>query len=48
MGKKDLGLQGTLVPKLTLGPFLTLSARKWHKLKDCVFRIPAHIENKSR
>ena len=35
-------LQGTLVPKLTLGPFLTLSV-----FKDCGFRIPAHIESKS-
>ena len=36
-------LQGTLVPKLTLGPFLTLSVRNEHKLKDWVFRIPAHM-----
>ena len=41
-------MQGTLVPKLTLGPFLTLSVRNGHKLKDWVFRIPAHIESKSR
>ena len=27
-------MQGTLVPKLTLGPFLTLSVRYEHKLKD--------------
>ena len=27
-------LQGTLIPKLTLGPFLTLSVRNGHKLKD--------------
>jgi len=27
---------GTLVLKLTLGPFLTLSVRKGHKLKDWV------------
>ena len=39
---------GTLVLKLTLGPFLTLSVRKGHKLKDWVFRILAHIESKSR
>ena len=25
-------IQGTLVPKQTLGPFLTLSVRNWHKL----------------
>ena len=43
----NLLLQGTLVPKLTLGPFLTLSVRNGHKLKDWVFRIPAHIESKS-
>ena len=41
-------IQETLVPKLTLGPFLTLSVRNGHKLKDCSFRIPAHIESKSR
>ena len=41
-------VQGTLVPKLTLGSFLTLSVRNGHKLKDWVFRIPAHIESKSR
>ena len=41
-------IQGTLVPKLTLGPFLTLSVRNWHKLKDWGFRITAHIESKSR
>ena len=40
--------QGTLVPKLTLGPFPTLSVRYGHKLKDWGFRIPAHIESKSR
>ena len=40
--------QGTLVPKLTLGPFLTLSVRNGHKLKDWGFRIPAYIESKSR
>ena len=33
----NLLLQGTSVPKLTLGPFLTLSVRNWHKLKDWVF-----------
>ena len=41
-------LQGTLVPKLTLGPFLTLSVKNEHKLKDWVFGIPAHIQSKSR
>ena len=30
-------MQGTLVRKLTLGPFLTLSVRNGHKLKDWVF-----------
>jgi len=40
--------QGTLVPKLTLGPFLTLSVRNGHKLKDWVFGIQAHIQSKSR
>ena len=40
--------QGTLVPKLTLSPFLTLSVRNGHTLKDCGFRIPVHIEGKSR
>ena len=40
-------IQVDLVPKLTLGPFLTLNVRNGHKLKDCVFRIPAHIENKN-
>ena len=44
----NLLLQGTSVPKLTLGPFLTLSVRNGHKLKDWVFRIPAHIASKSR
>ena len=29
--------QGTLVPKLTLGPFLTLNVRNGHKSKDLVF-----------
>ena len=32
-------IQGTLVPKLTLGPILTLSVRNGHKLKDWVFWI---------
>jgi len=41
-------IQGTLVPKQTLGPFLTLSVRHEHKLKDWVFGIPAHIKSKSR
>ena len=40
-------IQGTLVPKLTLGPFLTLSVRKGHKLKDWVFGMPTHIQSKS-
>ena len=35
--------QETLVPKLTLGPFLTLSVRIGHKLKEWVFGIPACI-----
>ena len=46
--RRDRTFQGTLVPKLTLGPFLTLSDRYGHKLKDCGFRIPAYIESKSR
>ena len=41
-------LQGTLVPKLTFGLFLTLSVRIGHKLKDWGFRIPAYIESKSQ
>ena len=41
-------IQGTLVPKLTLGPFLTLSVRNGHKINDWGFRIPACIESKSR
>ena len=41
-------LQGTLVPKLTFGPFLSLSVRNGHKLKDWGFRIPAYIESKSQ
>jgi len=40
-------LQGTLVPKITLGPFLTLSVRNGHKLEDWGFGIPAHIQSKS-
>ena len=40
-------VQGKLVPKLSLGPFLTLSVRNGHKLKDGVFRIPGHREKKS-
>ena len=32
-------MAGTLVPKLTLGPFLTLSVKNGHKLKDWVFGI---------
>jgi len=40
-------LQGTLVLKLTLGPFLTLSIRNGHKLKDWGFRITTHIKSKS-
>ena len=46
LNKKQLQVE--LVPKLTLGPFLTLSVRNGHTLKDWVFRIPAHIESKSR
>ena len=34
--------------KLTLGPFLTLSVRNGHKLKDWVFRIQAHTRSKRR
>ena len=41
-------VQGTLVPKLTLGPFLTLSVKNGNKLKDWVFGIPAYIQSKSR
>ena len=41
-------IQGTLVPILTLGLFLTLSVRNGHKFKDRGFRIPAHNESKSR
>ena len=40
-------IQGTLVPILTLGLFLTLSVRNGHKFKDWVFGIPAHIQSKS-
>ena len=41
--------QGTfIVPKLTLGPFLTPCVRNGYKLKDWGFRIPAYIESKSR
>ena len=43
-----LHFQRKLVPKLTLGPFLTLSVRNGHKLKGWGFRIPAHIESISR
>ena len=43
----ELSNQGTLVPKLSLGPFLKLSVRNGHKLKDWVFRIPAYFESKS-
>ena len=32
--KESVLIQGTLVPKLTLGPFLTLSVKNGHKLKD--------------
>ena len=42
------GIQGTLVPKLTLGPFKTQSFRNGHKLKDWVFGIRAHIKSKRR
>ena len=39
-------MQETIVPKRTLGPFLTLSVvRNGHKLNDCVIRIPVHIES---
>ena len=40
--------QGTLVPKLTLGPFLTLSVRIGHKLKDWVLGIPARVKVDSK
>ena len=33
-------IQGTLVPKLTLGPFLILSVRNGNKLKDWGFWDP--------
>ena len=33
-------VQGILVPKLTLGPFLTLNVRNGHKLKDWVLGDP--------
>ena len=39
-------LQGTLVPKLTLGPCLKLSVINGHKLNDWIFRITAHIQSK--
>ena len=32
--------QGTLVPKLTLGPFLTLSVRNGHKIERLGFWDP--------
>ena len=38
-------LQGTLVPKLTLGPFITLNG---HKLKDWIFGIPVHNKNNNQ
>ena len=38
-------IQGTLVPRQTLGPFLTLSVRNGHKLKNWVFGIPAQIQS---
>ena len=41
--KRRYPFQGTYVPKLTLGPFLTLIVRNGHKLKDWVFGITAHI-----
>jgi len=44
--KKLLIFQRTLVPKLTLGTFLTLSVGNGHKLKDWVFGIPAYIQSK--
>ena len=44
-------LQGTLVPKLTLGPFLTLSVRNGHKWKDWVLRsqpkLRVKVDNKN-
>ena len=48
IGIRKFAFQGTLVPKLTLGPFLTLIGRNGHKLKDWGFRIPAYIESKSQ
>jgi len=44
MKQKYFVKPGELVPKLTLGPFLLLSVRNGHKLKDWVFGIPAHPE----
>ena len=41
-------MQETLVPKLRLGPLLTLSVRNGEKLKDWVFEIPVHIQSKNR
>jgi len=38
--------QGTLVPKLTFGTFLTLIVKNGHKLTDWVFGIPAYIQSK--
>ena len=36
--KVDLQLQGILVPKLTLGPFLTLSVRNGPNLQSYLFQ----------
>ena len=41
-------IQGTLVSKLTLGPFLTLSVKNGHTLKDWVLGISAQIQSKIR
>jgi len=37
-----------VVPKLTLGPFLTLKVRNGHKFEDWVFGILAHIQSKRK
>ena len=39
--KMFFSFQGTLVPKLTLGPFLTMSVRNGHKLKHHGFWDPS-------
>ena len=41
-------ISGDISSKTNTWPFITLNVRNGHKLIDWVFRIPAHIENKSR